>query len=163
MRGRRDWSVSPYSLPEITERRIFASCILLRANQAKMFNIVYISIMIKHIRVIFLHFGFKNQNRVSEYEFYTFSTSNALQFFNYFFFTFTAVNSLRFLKDQRVYLHTCSFQPALSGSFLGAEDLFYHIKANISRHVENSLSEHLVTIRPRGLINVHRHEMLTPP
>ena len=92
------------------------------------------------------------------------STSNSLQFFNYFFFTFSAANSLRFLKDQRVYLHTCSFQPALNGGyFWAAEDLFYHVKTNISRHVENSLSEHLVNIRPRGLINVHRHDMLTPP
>ena len=27
---------------------------------------VYISIMIKHLRVIFLHFGLKNRNRLSE-------------------------------------------------------------------------------------------------
>ena len=47
--------------------------------------------------------------------------------------------------------------------FLEAEDLFYYDKTNISRHVENSLSEHLVTERPRGLRNAHRHDMLTPP
>ena len=34
---------------------------------------------------------------------------------------------------------------------------------DISRHVENSLSEHPVTLRPRGLINAHLHDMLTLP
>ena len=48
-------------------------------------------------------------------------------------------------------------------SFLRQEDLFYHVKTNISRHVENSLSGHLVNVRARGFTNAHRHGMLTPP
>ena len=90
-----------------------------------------------------------------------------LQIYFFFFkiiFTFNAAISLRFVKDQRVYLHTCSFQPVLNGSFFflgGAEDLFYHVKMNISRHVKNSLSENLVTfpvtVRAHGLTSAHRH------
>ena len=59
MQRHRDSSVSPCSLPEITEHRIFLHSILLQANQAKMYYILYISIMFKHLRVIFLHFGLK--------------------------------------------------------------------------------------------------------
>ena len=36
---------------------------------------------------------------------------------SFFFKHFNAVILLRFLKDQRVYLYTCTFQPALNGSF----------------------------------------------
>ena len=49
-------------------------------------------------------------------------TSNSLNFF-FNFFTFSAASLVRFLKDQRVYLHMCSFQPALNGSFFGAGGL----------------------------------------
>ena len=71
MQGHRDSSVSPCSLPEITEHRIFLHFILLRANQRKRYYILYITIMFKHLKVIFLHFGLKNRNRLSEYEFYS--------------------------------------------------------------------------------------------
>ena len=36
-----------------------------------MYHSLYISIMFKHLRVIFLHFGLKNRNRLSENEFYS--------------------------------------------------------------------------------------------
>ena len=61
MQGHRDSSVPP----------CFLHFILLRANQAKMYYILYVSIMFKHLRVIFLHFGLKNRNRLSENEFYS--------------------------------------------------------------------------------------------
>ena len=35
------------------------------------YYILYISIMLKHLRATFLHFGLKNRNRLSEYEFYS--------------------------------------------------------------------------------------------
>ena len=41
MHGHRDSSVSPCSLQEITEQRIFLRFILLRANQAKRYCISY--------------------------------------------------------------------------------------------------------------------------
>ena len=36
-------------------------------------------------------------------------------------------------KDQRVYLHMCSFQPALNGSFFGAGDLLLNGEDAYSR------------------------------
>ena len=71
LHGHRDSSVSPCSLPEIYRTENFSRFILLRANQAKRYYILYISIIFKHLRVIFLHFGLKNRNRLSEYEFYS--------------------------------------------------------------------------------------------
>ena len=71
MHGHRDSSVSPCSLPEIVEHGIFLYFVLLLANQPKRYYILYITILIKHLKVIFLHFGLKNRNRLSEYEFYS--------------------------------------------------------------------------------------------
>ena len=53
-----------------------------------------------------------------------FITSNSLRFF-YFFLTFSAAFLIQFVKDQRVYLHTCSFQPLLNGSFLGGQTIYF--------------------------------------
>ena len=78
MQGHRDSSVSSCSLPEITEHRIFVHFILLRANQLKRYYILYITIMFKHLKVIFLHFGLKNRNRLSEYEFYSWAVEPIL-------------------------------------------------------------------------------------
>ena len=71
MQGHRDSSVSPCCLPEITEHRIFFTFLFIATNQAKMYYILYISIMFKHLRIIFLHLGVKNRNRLSENEFYS--------------------------------------------------------------------------------------------
>ena len=152
----------------------FFSFILLRANQAEMYCLVYISIMIKHLRIILFVFWVENRNRLSEYEFYSWAVwpifypkKNSDQYFKFTsifkLFLFSAAISLRFLKDQRVYLHTCSFQPAFKWLFGGAEDLFYHVRTNVSRHVENSLSDilspydHVVLQMLTVMICSHHH------
>ena len=96
-----------------------------------MYYIVYKYIMIKHLRVIFLHFGLKNRIRLSVYEFYSwvvwpifYPPKNLDQYFKFnsifkLLFSFSAAISLWFPKDERVYLDMCSFQPALNGSFRG--------------------------------------------
>ena len=45
--------------PEITEAKNFSCFILLRANQSKRHYKLYLSIMIKLLRILFLHFGCK--------------------------------------------------------------------------------------------------------
>ena len=95
--------------PHIVFRKLpntdfFLRFILLRPNQAKMYYIVYISSMIKHLRVIFLYFGLKNCNKLSEYEFYSwvvdqhFPPKNSDQYFKFtsifkLYFTFSAAIS----------------------------------------------------------------------
>ena len=60
MHGHRDSSVSPCSLPEITEHRIFYIIFYCeQANQAKRYYILYITIMFKHLKVILCILGFK--------------------------------------------------------------------------------------------------------
>ena len=71
MQGHRDSSVSPCSLPEITEHKIFYILFYCEQISLKKYYILYITIMFKHLKVIFLHFGLKNRNRLLEYEFYS--------------------------------------------------------------------------------------------
>ena len=64
-----------YADPEVAFQKLpnieFSYFILLRANQAKRYYKLYISTMLQHLRVIFLHFPLKNRNRLLEFEFHS--------------------------------------------------------------------------------------------
>ena len=84
--------------------------------------------MFKHLRVIFLHFMLKNRNGLSENELYSWAvwpifynkkkkkkkTDRNFKFISIFL---KIICYLLWFLDQRVYLHTCSFQPTLNVSF----------------------------------------------
>ena len=76
----------------------------------------------------------QKQNKTKQNKKKQIRTSNSLRNF-YNFFTLSEAILLLVLKDQRVYVHTCSYQPVGSGGFFGrAEDLFYHVNTNTSKN-----------------------------
>ena len=71
LHGQARFKRVPMCFPETIEHEHRISHVLLRANQAKRYYILYMSIIFKHLRVIFWHFGLENRYRLSEYEFYS--------------------------------------------------------------------------------------------